>query len=269
MFVGISPEMALLHCKLQSPTSFVVEYRTPALPVAPATPSQSTVIEIPFEPQQNSLERIDITMHTVPTYPAFRMPNDINTWFSEALGYEVILAYMGDVLGVKRQDEKTQEWDHYMTTRIPSKLGSVNFSDGGAILVVSEASLEDLHPRLEGERALMEKFRPNIVVDGILPWDEDFWGELSIIRPGVKIILTSNCARCMSINVDLEKGCMGEGASGNLLKKMMRDRRIDRGNKWTPIFGRYGFPVNRGEIAVGDEIAISVRNEDHTVWSKF
>jgi uncharacterized protein YcbX len=231
MFVGISPEMALLHCKLQSPTSFVVEYRTPALPVAPATPSQSTVIEIPFEPQQNSLERIDITMHTVPTYPAFRMPNDINTWFSEALGYEVILAYMGDVLGVKRQDEKTQEWDHYMTTRIPSKLGSVNFSDGGAILVVSEASLEDLHPRLEGERALMEKFSPNIVVAGLLPWDV--------------------------------------GESGNLLKKMMRDRRIDRGNKWTPIFGRYGFPVNRGEIAVGDEIAISVRNEDHTVWSKF
>ena len=110
----------------------------------------------------------------------------------------------------------------------------------------------------------LEKFRPNIVVDGEGPWDEDFWAELSLPRFGGKIVLTSNCARCTSINVDLETGRMGEGESGQLLKKLMKDRRIDPGNKWTPIFGRYGFPSKGGEIIVGDEVAVTKRNEKHT-----
>ena len=81
-------------------------------------------------------------------------------------------------------------------------------------------------------------------------------------------MLTSNCARCTSINVDLEKGRMGVGESGKLLKKMMRERRVDRGSRWTPIFGRYGFPTKGGEIKVHDEVVVSRRNEEHTVWSK-
>jgi hypothetical protein len=49
---------------------------------------------------------------------------------------------------------------------------------------------------------------------------------------------------------------------------MMRDRRVDVGNKWSPIFGRYGFPTQAGEVRVGDEVVISRRNWEHTVWSE-
>lgn len=268
MFVGNSPEMALFHCKMVSQTSFAVEYHSPGQ-VDPPNNSQETTIEIPLEPAQTSLEMINITMHTAPTYPAFRMPVETNDWFSHWFGYEVILAYMGDGLGIKRQDEKAQAWLPAIKSYIPSQLASVNFSDGAAVLVASEASLNDLHLRLEGEKAVMEKFRPNIIVDGTKAWDEDYWAELLITRLGVKIILTSNCARCVSINVDLDKGRMGEGPSGSLLKKMMRDRRVDPGNKWEPIFGRYGFPTNGGEIKVGDEVVVGIRNEQRTVWSEF
>jgi len=48
----------------------------------------------------------------------------------------------------------------------------------------------------------------------------------------------------------------------------MRDRRVDVGNKWSPIFGRYGFPTQAGEVRVGDEVTISKRNGAHTVWSE-
>ncbi len=261
--------MALFHCKMASQTSFTVEYHTPATPVAPPTSSQETPIEIPFEPDQASLEKISISMHTSPTYPAYRMPEGVNTWFTECFGYEVILAYLGDALGIRREDEKARDWASKLKSSIPSKLSSLSFSDGAALLVVSEASLEELHPRLEGEKAVLEKFRPNIVIDGVREWDEDFWGELTICGSGLKIILTSNCARCAAINVDLEKGRKGEGASGNLLKKMQRDRRVDPGNKWEPVFGRYGFPTSGGEIQVGDEVVVSVRNQAHTVSSEF
>jgi uncharacterized protein YcbX len=270
MFVGIQPEMALFHCKLSSPSTFTVEYHTPTPPIAPSTSSQETTMEVPLEPNCERLQKINIELHTSPTYPVHLMPAEINTWFSECFGYDVVLAYLGDGLGIKKDDEKAKHWLSAIKPIIPKQLDAVNFSDGAALLVASEASLADLHFRLpDGEDVVLEKFRPNIVVDGEgCAWDEEFWGELTILPLGVRIVLTSNCARCTSINVDLDKGRMGEGESGKLLKKLMQDRRIDKGNKWTPIFGRYGFPIQGGETRVGDQVLVSKRNEEHTVWSE-
>jgi uncharacterized protein YcbX len=272
MFVGEIPEMALFHCKLSASTEnswshFTVDYRPPS----PPTSGQKSPIEIPFSPNLDSPERINIEMHTEsPTYPTYRMPDETNNWFSECFGYPVILAYLGDGLGINMENEKAKSWISSIKPLIPKPDSAINFSDSAALLLSSESSLEDLHPRLGGEKAVLEKFRPNIVVDGEgKAWDEDYWGEVKIVRNGLNIVLTSNCARCTSINVDLDRGKMGEGESGSLLKKMMKDRRIDPGHKWTPIFGRYGFPTQGGEIRVGDEVVVSRRNKEHTVWSEW
>jgi uncharacterized protein YcbX len=273
MFVGVQPEMALFHCKLSSTdgswTHFTVHRHEANPPLFPLNTSISTSIEIPFTPDVESLERIAIGIHAHPAYPAYRMPDEINAWFSASFGYPVILAYLGDSLGIKMEDSKAKSWISAIEPMIPKSDAAINFSDGAPILLVSESSLEDLHPRIGGEKAVLEKFRPNIVVDGEgEAWDEDFWGEVKIGRMGLTIVLTGNCARCTSINVDLEKGRMGEGESGKLLKKMMKDRRVDPGNKWEPVFGRYGFPIHGGEIRVGDEVVVSRRNTVHTVYSQ-
>ncbi|KAE9370909.1 hypothetical protein N431DRAFT_43110 [Stipitochalara longipes BDJ] len=266
MFVGELPEMALFHPTLPSNTEdpwthFTVDYRPPN-PIS----SQKTPLEVPFSPNTKRLKKINIEIHTDPTYPAYIMPEDINKWFSECFGYPVFLAYLGDALGIKRKDEKAKNWISTVQPLISRPDSVISFSDGAPLLLTSESSLEDLHPRLGGEKAVMEKFRPNIVVDGEgVPWDEDFWGEVKLTRNGLSIVLIANCSRCTSINVDLDKGRMGEGESGKLLKKMMKDRRIDKGEKWSPIFGRYGFPTHGGEIQVGDEVVVSRRNEEHTV----
>ncbi|TVY84061.1 Uncharacterized protein LSUE1_G006945 [Lachnellula suecica] len=272
MFVGVSPEMALFHCDASSPgISFTVSYHTPSPPVAPPTLAQNSTLEIPFEPNCAELEKLNIEIYTAPAYPAYRMQDSINTWFSDCFGYEVILAYLGDSLGVKKSDDTARKWISSIKPSIPrSLLKEVSFSDGAALLVASEASLQELHPRLgNGEKAALEKFRPNIVVDGLVAWDEDFWAELILPRTGARILLTANCARCSSINVDLQKGKMGNGESGKLLKKMMRDRRVDAGSKWSPVFGRYGFPVAETDIRIGDEVVVNRRNREHTVWSGF
>jgi uncharacterized protein YcbX len=270
MFVGIQPEMALFHCNISSSTSFTVAYHTPSPPISPSSPSQNISIEIPFSADPMSLEKINIKIHTDPNYPAYRMPDNLNTWFSECFGYPVVLAYLGDGLGIKLNDEKAQSWISAIKPIIPAPASAISFSDNAALLLTSESSLADLHPQLGGEKVVLEKFRPNIVVDGEgVAWDEDYWGEVKIVRTGMNIVLTANCSRCTSINVDLEKGRMADGESGRLLKKMMRDRRIDVGNKWSPIFGRYGFPTHGGEIKVGDEVMVSRRNKEHTIWSEF
>jgi uncharacterized protein YcbX len=269
MWVGGNPEMALFHCNLSMPKSFSVTYHTPSSPVTKPTKSQQISLEIPFEPSHALLKRINIEIHTSSNYPAHQMPQEVNTWFSECFGYNVILVYLGDSHGVVRDDEKAANWISFLKPKMTAPAEAISFSDGAAILVVSEASLEDLQPRLGGAKAIIEKFRPNIVVDGTRAWDEDFWGELTNTTLGLRILLTSNCARCTAINVDLETGQMGEGESGKLLKMMMRDRRIDSGNKWSPIFGRYGFPTQRAIIRVDDELNVTRRNQEHTVWSKW
>jgi uncharacterized protein YcbX len=271
MFVGRQPEMALFHCKLMSSTTFSVEYHTPSVPVAPSAPSQQTAIEIPLDPESAILgESIKIELHSNPTYTVRRMPDDINKWFSECFGYECILAYTGDVIGAKQGTEQEKSWMPTVKAIAPKLADSVTFSNSAALLVASESSLPDVHKRLpDGEKAVLEKFRPNIIIDGDgEPWAEDFWGELTLPRLGGRIVLTSNCTRCVSINVDLEKGRMGEGESGTLLKKLMKDRRVDPGMKWEPIFGRYGFPTKGGEIRVGDEVVLTKRNSEHTAGSE-
>jgi uncharacterized protein YcbX len=273
MFVGVQPEMALFHCKLSSTdgswTYFTVQRHHPDPSISPSNTSKSISIEIPFTPDVESLEKVTIKIHTHPAYPAYRMPEEINNWFSENFGHPVILAYFGDSLGINMEDEKAKNWISAIEPVIPKSAASINFSDAAPILLASESSLEDLHPRLAGEKAVLEKFRPNIVVDGEgKAWDEDFWGEVKIGKMGLTIVLTGNCARCTSINVDLDRGRMGEGESGKLLKKMMKDRRVDHGNKWEPVFGRYGFPLHGGVIKVDDEVVVSRRNTEHTVNSE-
>jgi uncharacterized protein YcbX len=130
------------------------------------------------------------------------------------------------------------------------------------------------------EEADVTKFRPNIVVEyteeekaditGSLAWDEDYWRELNVSAGGglVTLILTQNCARCVSLNIDYATGRPGTGESGSVLKKLMKDRRVDPATKYSPVFGRYGFVKEEGigaTLAVGDEVVISERNPERTV----
>ncbi|PVH77772.1 hypothetical protein DL98DRAFT_573632 [Cadophora sp. DSE1049] len=278
MFVGDRPEMALFHCELPSSpsspssspsTSFTVRYRTPSPPITPPTPAQETTITIPFTPSLNDKVKTEIKLHTIKSYPAWIMDASINDWFTACFGYPVILAFIGDSLGIRKpkNDAVASSWLQEMKATIPSQASNVRFSDNAALLVTSEASLADLHPRLPGdEKAVHEKFRPNIILDGMEAWDEDFWNSLTFPNGGGKVVLTSNCSRCISVNVDLEHGKMGEGESGKLLKKMMKDRRVDTGNKWEPVFGRYGFPAEPGTVSIGDEVVVE-RAEKKSVWN--
>ncbi|KAK1773176.1 hypothetical protein QBC45DRAFT_428332 [Copromyces sp. CBS 386.78] len=149
----------------------------------------------------------------------------------------------------------------------------------------------------------MYKMRPNLVLDGEgeEAWAEDYWGELVVTstsssftptdsststssskKTKTKLHLTGNCARCTSLNVDYDTGKPAKGEMGTVLKKLMKDRRVDPGMKWSPVFGRYAFvgeSVGEGQgeeqeqeeeerevwISVGDEVQVTRRNEERTV----
>ncbi len=153
---------------------------------------------------------------------------------------------------------------------------AITFADCAAYLVCTEESVSNVSDRLpDGQEMDITKFRPNIVVSGAEnSWDEDFWGEIQIGgSEGPKIVLTSNCARCKSINIDFATGQPGEGATGEILKRMQSDRRVDQGDKYSPIFGRYGFLIRDGgdvgrEIKIGDEVGVTRRNVERTTFGE-
>ena len=183
----------------------------------------------------------------------------------------------------------SNSWLPSISNAIPylglSKLSNnegITFADVAPYLVVTEESLHDVSSRLAKGEMDITKFRPNIVVSGSpTAYEEDYWGGLTIAswvesgkRGGGKVefTLTQNCARCKSINIDYTTGKQGTDEAGTILKKLMRDRRVDKGTKYSPIFGRYAFlnatETSKKTISLRDEVTVSKRNEERTVFSK-
>ena len=287
MAVAGYPEMTQFLQEMKNDT-ITVKY------IACGDVSKETSIDIPLEPDTEKLDPIDINMHSAPT-TAHRMPQRYNDWFTSCFGYPVIFVYLGaNLRDVKFQDMQPLEPDpltRFLSKHVPftksyvekvmglHKSGEeswkITFADCAPYLFTSQTSLEDVSSRLpEGMDMDMEKFRPNVVVEGAYdPYQEDYWGKLTV-NGRTEIILPHNCVRCKSINIDHKTGKPGEGPAGEVLKRLQKDRRVDIGAKWSPVFGRYGFWGSNGKKTeevwrVGDRVNVAKVNEGLTVWSKF
>ena len=288
MTITYYPELALF---LQS-----INYSSETFTVEHCPPNGSRKrIDIPLEPNVERLNIVDISLHTSPTQ-AYDMGKVINSWFSQILDFEVVLVYLGSNrrpalgnLAPYSPSRKPQAWLSSVKSYMPSLPApdqddkpQLSFADCAAYLIVTEESLRNVSSRLpDGLEMDVTKFRPNIVVSGASEaWDEDYWGGISIKNSEqnlnsepqeTEIVLTQNCARCMSLNVDYKTGKFSTGEEGTVLKRLMKDRRVDQGKKYSPIFGRYGFldPGSSQEsknIAVGDEVVVSKRNAERTIF---
>jgi uncharacterized protein YcbX len=80
------------------------------------------------------------------------------------------------------------------------------FADGWPALVISTASLADLNARLAGPLP-MNRFRPNLVVDGVAPYAEDGWRRARIGE--VVVAGRKTCLRCATTTTDQETGERG------------------------------------------------------------
>lgn len=83
---------------------------------------------------------------------------------------------------------------------------SDHFADGYPLLVCTLASLEDLNRRLP-EALPMSRFRPNLVLDGADPWQED---RIRQLRVGdLRLKLVKACTRCVMTSIDQLTGKKG------------------------------------------------------------
>lgn len=84
------------------------------------------------------------------------------------------------------------------------------FSDGYPMLVISEASLDDLNEKLQaqGRDALpMNRFRPNLVIGGVDAFEEDYAASITIGAAVLKPV--KPCPRCPIPSIDQTTGQIG------------------------------------------------------------
>ncbi|OHF02147.1 MOSC domain-containing protein [Colletotrichum orchidophilum] len=283
----------------------LVKYNIPTPPLIDHHPLQDTILSVPLVPDTSSLESVSVDLHGSPA-EALRMGESYDTFFSACFGFPTILVHIGSgrrrVLGTlapgsssKQQQQQQQQQSSSLFTSITSYLPSLSFvpkseddeqawltfTDCAPFLITSDSSLS--YPSLTSFQTsdkpspIMPKFRPNIVVEDSseAPFAEDFWAELSLPDSSdAKLLLTANCGRCTSLNVDYALGRAAPGPEGKLLNTLMKDRRVDPGHKYAPVFGRYAFlevPVAGGgdgtvQVRVGDQVVVTRRNAERTVF---
>ena len=126
---------------------------------------------------------------------AFDMGDVAAQWFSDFLGKKLRL--------VRFDPEHRRLSDMTWTQGVESPN---QFSDGFALLAVSEASLAELNRRLAGAGHAavgMERFRPNIVLAGLEAHDEDRLDVLRIAADDeVRLRPVKPCPRCPIPNID-------------------------------------------------------------------
>jgi len=154
------------------------------------------------------------------TVPSWDMGAVAAQWFSDFLGQPCRLVRFDP----EHQRLSSMRWTGGVEA--PNQ-----FSDGFPVLVCSEASLQDLNARLEalGHAAVgIERFRPNVVLAGGQPHDED---RLDMIRledgdAEVHLQPVKPCARCPIPDVDPATGETGS-AVGATLRTYRQDKRLD------------------------------------------
>lgn len=129
---------------------------------------------------------------------------------------------------------------------------TVSFADGYPLLAATTASLDALNSLIAaGDHAHegplpMNRFRPNLVIEGTDPWAEDGWTRLAVGE--VTFRVARPCGRCVVTTTNQFTAERGKEPLRSLALHRKRDGRV--------LFGQNLVPEHRGTVRVGDPVKI-------------
>jgi uncharacterized protein YcbX len=132
--------------------------------------------------------------------PALDAGAEASAWFSDFLGQSGLRLVRFDPSHRRASDSKWTGDDTALNL----------FSDGFPILVLSQSALDGLNRRLLAQglpEAEVQRFRPNIVIDGVQEHDEDLAAELLVSAEDagcdtIRLRMVKPCPRCPIPNID-------------------------------------------------------------------
>jgi uncharacterized protein len=212
------PRMALIRVRLEA-DHLIVD--------APGMPS----LRVPFNLPNSRPVLTSVWDDLVETLPVGLLAD---RWFGEFLDTTCRLVYM--------PDESVRPVDQDF-----GRAGDqVSLVDGYPFLLISEASLEDLNARLD-QALPMNRFRPNLVVEGCEPFAEDGWRRVRI--GAINLRVAKPCARCVITTVD-----QGTGIAG---REPLRTLATFRRSGTKVHFGQNLVHDETGVLRVGDPVEVA------------
>ena len=220
-------------------------------------------VSLPLTPPAAALlPAIEVTLHASPCGGQPLRDGAPDAFFSAHLGFCARLLFLGG--GASRAVLGNVAPPASWWAAAPR----ITFADCAPLLVVSAASVAAAAARVGGVDA--RAFRANVVVapdagEALPAFDEDYWAALRVAAR-VRLALTANCGRCVSVNVDVATGG-ALPAPQQPLRALAADRRVDRGLRFAPVFGRYAFLEGAPDaVREGDRVEVVRRNEERTVF---
>lgn len=154
-------------------------------------------------------------------------------WLAAYLGSPAALVYLPDDVVRPVDPAYGDAGDH------------VSFADGYPVLLTTTASLDDLNARLPAPLP-MNRFRPNLVVEGGEAFEEDRWARVRIGDVAFRVV--KPCARCAVTTVDQATGVPGKEP----LKTLATFRRTEG----KVMFGQNLIPEAGGTVHRGDRVEV-------------
>ena len=143
-------------------------------------------IDVPLDPATGDRAHVEIWGQEV---VAEYYPQEFHRWFTDAIGSECRLVSMPET--TRRMVDPN--------FAVRALQDTVSFADAYPFLLIGEGSLADLNSRL-ADPVPMTRFRPNFVVAGSGPFEEDTWKRIRI--GSVEFHVVKPCARCVLTTVD-------------------------------------------------------------------
>jgi len=156
-------------------------------------------------------------------------------WLSEFLGFTCRLVYMDDACARPVDPARAQPGD------------VVSFADSHPLTVLSASAIDQLNSKL-AQPIPAQRFRPNLLIDGVEPHAEDSWKRIRIGE--VELDLLGPCVRCQFPTIDFDTGV--PDPTGEPIRTLTKYRRSPKG----VIFSQNAIPRQLGTIRVGDPVDV-------------
>jgi uncharacterized protein len=164
-----------------------------------------------------------------------RVDADADRWFTTFLRHPCSLVTMPN------DTQRLVDPKYAPTPRI------VGFADAFPVLLIGAASVGELNRRLAAKgvpQVGVDRFRPNVVVAGGAPHEEDTWRRLT--GSDVTLELVKPCARCAIVTVDQDRGVRGKEPLKTLEAYRRRDGKV--------FFGQNALHDGPGRIVRGEQV---------------
>ncbi|EJK65273.1 hypothetical protein THAOC_13884 [Thalassiosira oceanica] len=171
------------------------------------------------------------------------------------------------LVGMGSEFKRTMQVNADQGEALPSLDLPVSFADEAPFLLCSEESLADLNQRLTAEEKKpvdMRRFRPNIVISGLRPYEEDTPKRIKI--GNVEFFVWQRCGRCIMTTIDRDSL---NRRGGEPLKTLSTYRERANGQR---NFGVHLIPISvsgTSSIKVGDKVEVLEFDRDRQIeWKQ-